>query len=169
MEKHDHGVLGKVTQYGFEYDSSMLFPIARQEGRKALSISEPLLFYGVDRWTAYELSWLNQKGVPQVALGEFEFPCTSPAIIESKSLKLYLNTFNQTCFESIDTVSATIKNDLSKVCGAEVNVTLYRLDEYLPSSLRDYQCIDQLPVSCNQYLPDATVLKCRSTHGSPPL
>ena len=94
-------LLGKATEYVSHYDPNILFPIARQEARNSLSISASALpFTGKDCWTAYELSWLDQQGKPQVRLAEFFFDCNSPAIIESKSFKLYLNSFNQSRFES---------------------------------------------------------------------
>ena len=90
--------LGKSSDYVAQYDPSLLYPIARSESRKALGLNDALPFFGEDIWTGYELSWLNTKGLPQVALIEFCLPCDSPNIVESKSIKLYLNSFNQSHF-----------------------------------------------------------------------
>jgi len=89
----DSSPLGQKTAYVSNYDASLLFPIPRTESRKILKLEKELPFYGQDIWTAYELSWLNTKGKPEVAVAEFFIPCASPNIIESKSFKLYLNSY----------------------------------------------------------------------------
>ncbi|MDB5842388.1 MAG: queF, partial [Herminiimonas sp.] len=92
----DASPLGKPSAYKTEYDPSLLFPIARQGKRDELGISGTLPFFGIDIWNAYELSWLNLRGKPQIAIATITVPADSPNIIESKSFKLYLNSFNQT-------------------------------------------------------------------------
>ena len=96
--------LGKKTAYISRYQRDLLFPIARKTNRTKLGLSGPLPFKGVDIWNAYELSWLNRKGKPVIAIGEFIFPCDSPNLVEAKSFKLYLNSFNNTVFSDVDEV-----------------------------------------------------------------
>ena len=103
MVDHSDTGLGKDTAYADQYDAGLLFPIPRSKARAAEYHSGNLPFFGTDLWTAFEISWLNEQGVPQAAIGEFSFPCTSDAIIESKSFKLYLNSFNQTQYPSMQT------------------------------------------------------------------
>ena len=137
--------LGKASLYPETYQPALLHPIARVESRLELGIQSQLPFVGADLWTAYELSWLNNAGVPQVAIGEFSVLCTSVNIIESKSLKLYLNSLNQTRFESVDAVTQTLQQDLSACCEAEVAVKLFTLDEYTDGGLGSFvgECVDQ--------------------------
>lgn len=155
-------LLGKNTSYQFNYDASVLYPIPRCEGRQLLGIGEKLPFTGVDQWTAYEFSWLNTDGLPQVAIVEFIFPCTALNLIESKSFKLYLNTFNQTIFSNRDKVQQTLFADLSKVCGAPVEITLFEPNTYpIATSVvkqNEFILIDQQLITCTHYLPEASLL-----------
>ena len=115
--------LGRHVDYPREYNASLLFPIARSLGRDALGIrADALPFTGVDRWHAYELSWLDARGKPRVATATFEVPADSPNLVESKSLKLYLNAFNASRFASDDAVRDAIARDLSNAAGAAVSV-----------------------------------------------
>lgn len=157
-------MLGKSTDYVDTYTPSLLFPIARKLNRDALGVSEDNLpFKGQDIWTGYELSWLNSKGKPMVAVATFVFPCQSSHIIESKSFKLYLNSFNQTRFASIEEVHQALTRDLSATVNANVNVTLYRADDHncLPFSALPGECIDDLDIEISSYDIDATSL-CHS-------
>ncbi len=142
------------------YDASLLFAVPRQNNREAIGITSPLPFSGVDLWTAYDLSWLNKKGKPQTAIGELIFPCQSSYIIESKSLKLYLNSFNQTKFQDQQTVRQTISNDLSRVAGEEVTVRLYQADSWQSIMTTPWQgtCLDDLDISINAYQPNPQLL-----------
>lgn len=118
-------VLGKMVNYPQQLDASLLFPIPRIEKRQELGIESPVLpFRGIDIWNAYEISWLNNRGKPQVAVGEFHFPCSSQYLIESKSFKLYLNSFNQSNFPSIEQIRLRLIEDLSKACGETIDVFL---------------------------------------------
>lgn len=122
--------LGKDTVYLQEYSPSLLKGVPRTIGRNELDISqEKLSFHGDDIWTLYELSWLNQNGVPQVAIGETSFNCDSKNLIESKSFKLYLNSLNQSKFNDWNEVKNTIKNDLSNISEGDVDVTLYTIED----------------------------------------
>ncbi|MFT3897451.1 MAG: NADPH-dependent 7-cyano-7-deazaguanine reductase QueF [Thermomonas sp.] len=115
--------LGRHVDYPREYDPSLLFPIARSLGRDALGINaDELPFTGIDRWHAYELSWLDARGKPRVATATFEVPADSPNLVESKSLKLYLNSFNASRFDNDDAVRDAIARDLSNAAGASVAV-----------------------------------------------
>lgn len=98
----------------------MLFPIPRQNKRDELELRGTLPFFGLDIWNAYELSWLNQRGKPQVAIAKVSAPADSPNIIGIKSFKLYLNSFNQTSFDDPDALLALLKQDLSNGFGAPV-------------------------------------------------
>ncbi len=147
--------LGQQTQYVSQYDANLLFPIPRSESRAQLGISDDLPFFGCDIWTGYELSWLNEKGKPQVAVAEFSVPCDSPAIIESKSFKLYLNSLNQTRFANLESVKACLEKDLSEAAGANINVSLCRIDQsaLLIDTTFDGDSIDELDVEVDTYHP----------------
>ncbi|KGQ18386.1 7-cyano-7-deazaguanine reductase [Lysobacter dokdonensis DS-58] len=115
--------LGRAVDYPRHYDPGLLFPIPRAVGRSALSIAgDTLPFVGHDRWHAYELSWLDGRGKPMVATATFTVPADSPHLVESKSLKLYLNSFNSSRFDSADDVRARIASDLARSAGAPVDV-----------------------------------------------
>ena len=118
----DASPLGKPVAYAEHYDPSLLFPILRQGKRDELGLAAGTLpFVGEDVWNAYELSWLNPRGKPEVAVARFVFPADSPCLVESKSLKLYLNAFNQTPMESADALAARLAADLSAAAGAPVH------------------------------------------------
>lgn len=152
--------LGQKTEYVSEYDPELLFPIARVDKWHDLGIeSERLPFHGEDIWNAYELSWLNKKGKPVVAMAEFRLPCSSPNIIESKSFKLYLNSLNQMRYEDAFEVQQVLEADLSKAAGASVTVIIRNVDamESLVVLTPDY-CIDDLDVEVTEYHPNADLL-----------
>ena len=100
----EHSPLGKSSAYADQYDPSLLFPLPRQTNRTGLGIApgQALPFFGADLWTGYELSWLNLRGKPQVALLQAQIPCETPNLIESKSFKLYLNSFNKIVLHKLD-------------------------------------------------------------------
>jgi 7-cyano-7-deazaguanine reductase len=154
--------LGQKTAYVSSYDASLLYPIARSESRKALDISDDLPFYGYDIWTGYVLSWLNLKGKPEVAVAEFKIPCNSPYIIESKSFKLYLNSFNQTRLSGLDEVKNMLEQDLSAVAGVAIKVNLQYLgaSHLLIDVAYDALCLDCLDVDVDvdSYHPDSSLL-----------
>ncbi|GGY68092.1 NADPH-dependent 7-cyano-7-deazaguanine reductase [Cellvibrio zantedeschiae] len=156
----DSSPLGQKSSYVSSYDASLLFPIARAESRKALGLSEQLPFYGHDIWTGYELSWLNLKGKPEVAVAEFVIPFDSPCIIESKSFKLYLNSLNQTKFSGFDEVKTLLLKDLSAAAGADVSVSLHPLRD--SNLLIDFTfnatCIDGLDIEVDAYHPQPDIL-----------
>ncbi|MBV2180387.1 MAG: NADPH-dependent 7-cyano-7-deazaguanine reductase QueF [Castellaniella sp.] len=118
----EHSPLGHATAGSDHYDPALLFPIARTETRAGLDL--PQAPYGSDIWNAYELSWLNAKGKPIVAMGRFTVSADSPNLIESKSLKLYLNSFNEERFEFPDIARQRMFTDLSRACGKPVHVEI---------------------------------------------
>lgn len=146
--------LGRSSDFIDEYMPSLLCPVPRWDARETLELEDTTLpFHGMDIWNAYELSWLNEKGKPQVALAELIVPCTSPNIIESKSLKLYLNSFANSRFESRDRVVATISADLARVAGAPVDVRVMTLREAerQPVWEEHGQLVDTLDVSFEHF------------------
>lgn len=159
--KAQDSLLGKQTQYCSQYDSSLLFPIPRKEKRDELNIdSTNLSFDGLDIWTAYEVSWLNSKGKPIVAIVDFAFPAESEYLIESKSFKLYLNSFNGTRFDNEQSVIDLWEKDLSNACGSVVSVDLRKLefDETLIGKLPGTN-LDNLDIEVTQYSVDSSLLK----------
>lgn len=152
--------LGKETTYTDQYDPSLLFPIARRAAREAIGIGDTLPFFGTDIWNAYELSWLNPRGKPQIAVATFYVPAESPNIVESKSFKLYLGSFAQTRIESIDALRDTLKRDVSATCGASVSVRLFAPGEFdkLELDELDGLSLDRLDLDTDVYHPDPTLL-----------
>src|SRR3954462_10015031 len=120
----DLSPLGKSSAYQTQYAPELLFPIPRQQKRDELQLTGTLPFFGVDIWNAYELSWLNMRGKPQVAIATISAPADSPNIVESKSFKLYLNSFNQTRLVNTDALLALLRDDLAAAFGAAVHITL---------------------------------------------
>lgn len=163
MSEHwqDRVPLGKTIEYVSGYDPSLLCGVPRAAARAPLGVGEgPLPFVGVDVWTAYELSWCLPDGKPVVRLGEFRIPCDSVCLVESKSLKLYLNALNSQCFTDDEMVRELIAADLSRVAGAPVQVQLWKLDEAPPISiLSPGECLDDLPLSGMAGAPDAALLQ----------
>ena len=163
--------LGKTVTYTSKYTPSLLCSLARSDGRAAIGIENNALpFDGVDIWTAYELSWLNLKGKPMVAYGVFIFPCQSVGMVESKSLKLYLNSFNQTPFSSLEDVKKTLMLDLSFAVQASVQVDLYPASTFAqPGRFMGHfpgECIDDIPVEIRQYQVDAELLRVDAAHAA---
>ncbi|MFN4290291.1 MAG: NADPH-dependent 7-cyano-7-deazaguanine reductase QueF [Permianibacter sp.] len=145
-------LLGKTVLYKDQYDPKLLHPVPRALNRAHLPLQQ-LPFTGVDIWNGYELSWLNGKGKPVVALGEFTVPFNSPNLIESKSFKLYLNSFNGTRFDNWQSVQQTMARDLSAAAEANVLVELKPASENLMRSQwpGDGVCLDELDVACDSY------------------
>ncbi|WP_024872480.1 NADPH-dependent 7-cyano-7-deazaguanine reductase QueF [Tolumonas lignilytica] len=144
--------LGQKTDYVAEYCPELLQPVPRQLNRDALNLANILPFHGEDLWTLYELSWLNNKGKPVVAIGEVRIDAGSVNLIESKSFKLYLNSFNQTRFADLTTVRHTLEQDLSQCAQGTVKVTLYPLSE-AAHHIHTFpgECIDDLDIVIDDY------------------
>ncbi|TNI88237.1 NADPH-dependent 7-cyano-7-deazaguanine reductase QueF [Aeromonas sobria] len=152
--------LGQQADYISQYTPSLLQPVPRSLNRDDLQLGDALPFSGCDVWTLYELSWLNAKGKPMVALGEVTIPATSANLIESKSFKLYLNSFNQTRCDSIDAVAAMLTKDLSACAGETVKVTLFPLDQAPHQiALLPGECIDEQDIEVDNYQFDAALLQ----------
>lgn len=157
----DASPLGRPVAYCEQYAPSLLFPIARAGKRAEISVADSALpFVGEDLWNAYELSWLTPKGKPVVALGEFRVPAQSPCLIESKSLKLYLNSFNQTAFDDVEAVRITLERDLSAHAGAPVAVSLRPLDTPGARTLGAPEgvLLDTLDIAIDTYTPTPAFL-----------
>ncbi|MGP9689543.1 NADPH-dependent 7-cyano-7-deazaguanine reductase QueF [Psychrobacter sp. AOP22-C1-C5] len=131
-----HGILGEqTTDYPTEYSPETLYPIARSMGRDVIGWHTEQLTLGVDWWQAFEMSWLNTQGISQVAIARFSIPASSPCIVESKSLKLYLNSINFTEFATWEAVRVLIAKDLSACVQADVTVELFGLENDISSLL----------------------------------
>lgn len=152
--------LGQPSGHPDQYAPSLLFTVPRAPQRAALGIGDRLPFTGVDVWTAYELTWLDTGGKPQVALATLEVPVDSPSIIESKSMKLYLGSFAQTHLAGMTEVAAVIERDLSDACGARVGVALRGASAFDLQSIRELagDSIDDERVACDAYDVDPSLL-----------
>ncbi|CAF2119998.1 unnamed protein product [Rotaria magnacalcarata] len=154
-------LLGKQVKYKDSYDNSLLFPIKRSLNRNKIITQSELPFNGYDLWNCYEVSWLNQKGKPEVRIVHFIVPADSECLIESKSIKLYLNSFNNTKFTSEIEVSDIIQSDLSNVAGLVVEVFLNKLAYYKgqPLKLFDGVLLDEIDVEVSDYQVNSDLLK----------
>ncbi|HDZ47153.1 hypothetical protein LCGC14_0028600 [marine sediment metagenome] len=156
----EHAPLGRDSAYPECYDAGLLYPIPRAANRAPLGIVDGALpFEGEDEWHAFEVSWLNSRGKPIVAVARFRLSASSPNLIESKSWKLYLNSFNQTRFYSREKVMETLANDLAVAAGAEVSVELFDVDatELAPQQLPG-ECVDELDIEVSDYTPSSAHL-----------
>ncbi|MBP0048960.1 NADPH-dependent 7-cyano-7-deazaguanine reductase QueF [Marinobacterium sp. AK62] len=162
MSEHEQvkaSPLGQETAYVNEYDPSLLYPIARDLNWEAKGVKRATLpFRGVDIWNAYEVSWLDRGGKPVVRLAEFRIPANSPNIIESKSFKLYLNSYNLSRFESEADVVASMQRDLSAAAGAQVDVRLSSMSEPVEVCQLKGLCLDELPLNVEHYTPAPELL-----------
>jgi len=150
----DNLTLGKTTSYISKYTPELLQAVPRSLNRDDLAINqEALPFKGEDVWYGYELSWLNTKGKPIVAVAEFRFPCSSPNLVESKSFKLYLNSFNQQKFDHTLAVETALIKDLSATAGSTAQVKLFTVDNCPALNLAPSKalCIDALDIEITDY------------------
>ncbi|TCI02995.1 NADPH-dependent 7-cyano-7-deazaguanine reductase QueF [Corallincola luteus] len=156
--------LGEKTEYRQHYAPELLQPVPRRLNREQIGVTNDLPFHGSDIWTGYELSWLNEKGLPQVAIATFAIPCTSTNLVESKSFKLYLNSFNQHTFSDWATVQMILKQDLSKCAEAEVDVSLATLDSFEKQQITgfDAELIDNQDIDITDYDYQPALLKAGS-------
>jgi len=159
----DLSPLGKTSAYRTDYAPELLFPIPRLGKREELGLQEgaTLPFFGVDIWNAYEISWLNQRGKPQVAIARITVPADSPNIVESKSFKLYLNSFNQTRLDSVVALKTLLQQDLSKAVGANVHIALTQPEEFGMLTMRELDglLLDRLDIEVDNYDPCPEILK----------
>ena len=173
MSRADSSALGKVTPYPDQYDASLLFAIPRAPMRRELGIAGEPPFLGADMWSAFELSWLNLRGKPQVALAHFTVPCESTNLIESKSFKLYLGSFNNTCFVDVEALKARLRVDLSEAAwrgspGADaqpvassIGVRLLLPEQFDRERIHELDGLnlDRLDIECTHYTPAPELLK----------
>lgn len=161
MNTLERSLLGKPACYQAEYDPSLLFSIARLDKRNEIGISGTLPFFGADIWNAYEVSWLNLRGKPQVAIATFIIPADSPNIVESKSFKLYLNSYNQTRLADTDTLWARLKADVSTAVGASVQVRLTLPDAFGSVAFAELKglSLDRLDIEVDSYAPNPSLLR----------
>lgn len=170
MTRPEDSLLGKAAPYKDQYDPTLLFPIPRTGKREEIGLNTKegatLPFLGADLWTAYELSWLNPRGKPQVAIAHVTVPCETPNIIESKSFKLYLNSFNNTKFTDAAEVQARLRADLGeavwrgsgKAGSVGVRLLAPELFDQEPIHEMDGLNIDRLDVDCTRYTPAPELL-----------
>ena len=158
--------LGKKSTYNAHYDPSCLFPVPRAGKRLEIGIDpDNTPFYGFDIWNHYEVSWLNEKGKPVVSLAEIIYDCSSPNIVESKSLKLYFNSLNNTVFKDSSCVEQTIQKDLSVCVGANVTVSIRHLTQENDLSIKagfEGESLDALDVACSVYRVEPGFLSTNS-------
>ena len=166
MSQPEDSLLGKATPYKDQYDASLLYPIPRLAKREEIGVPPTLPFLGADLWTAYEVSWLNPRGKPQVAIAHVTVPCETPNIIESKSFKLYLNSYNNTRFADAAEVQTRLRTDLGeavwrgsgKTGSVGVRLLAPELFDQEPIHEMDGLNIDRLDVECTQYTPAPELL-----------
>lgn len=166
MNTPEQSQLGKSSAYVDQYDASLLFPIPRQAKRDEIGVPVQPPFFGADLWTAFELSWLNTRGKPQIALARITVPAESTHIIESKSFKLYLNSFNNTRIDDVAELQRRLRQDLSAaiwhgdVVKASVGVQLVLPDQFdrEPIHELDGLSLDRLDLDCDQYQPSPALL-----------
>ena len=170
MTQAERSPLGQPVAYADQYDPSLLFPVARLEQRTTLGLSgDRLPFLGADLWTAYELGWLNARGKPQIAIARFVVPCDSTHIVESKSLKLYLNSYSNTRFEGQEQVRERLRADLSAAIWqggpmrASVGVQLLWPEQFERETIQELDglLLDRLDIDCDQYQPNPDLLSAQ--------
>jgi 7-cyano-7-deazaguanine reductase len=162
--------LGQATHYPNQYDPGLLFPIPRTENRLKLGLkpNQALPFVGVDIWNAFELSWLNKKGKPQIALAEFQVPADSPNMIESKSFKLYLNSLNSARFEDENEVREKLITDLSAVAGSKITTRINSTDAAAKKGIQEMNgvLVDRLDIEIDPSLSaDSALLEVNESFG----
>ena len=175
MNLPENSELGKSSAYADQYDAALLFPIARLAKRLEIGVGDAPPFFGADSWTAFELSWLNLRGKPQVALAHFTVPCETPNIVESKSFKLYLNSFNNTRFVDAAEVQARLRADISEAAwrGAPkpsaigIKLLLPELFDLQEVAEFDGLSLDRLDVECTRFTPAPDLLS--AAHDEPPV
>lgn len=155
-------LLGQTTEYVDTYRPDLLTPIPRSLGRDAIGVHD---FRGTDVWRLFEITWINERGLPVAAAGEIRVPATSPCIVESKSLKLYIGSLTQTKIASVEEAARLIARDVSACVGAPVEVLIDDLARWempvtrVPGIVLEAECAD---LECSVYEPDASLLKAAS-------
>lgn len=166
MNTPEQSQLGKASAYVDQYDPSLLFPLPRAPKREEIGITGATPFFGADMWTAFELSWLNARGKPQVALAHFTIPCESTHIVESKSFKLYLNSFNNSRFADASEVLARLRADVGAavwhggpvMAGIGARLVMPESFGFEPLDELDGLNLDRLDIECTRYQPAPDLL-----------
>jgi 7-cyano-7-deazaguanine reductase len=166
MTTPEQSLLGKPAPYIDQYDASLLFPLSRAPKREEVGLRDKLPFFGADLWTAFELSWLTPRGKPQVALAHITVPCETPNIVESKSFKLYLNSFTNSRFASPDEVRDRLRADVSEAVwrgapsAASVGVKLLLPELFDREAVHELDglSLDRLDIECTRYTPAPELL-----------
>ena len=166
MNTPEQSQLGKSSTYVDQYDAALLFPIARRPKRDEIGLAATLPFFGADLWTAYELSWLNARGKPQLAIARITVPAESTHIVESKSVKLYLNSFNNSVFADATAVQTRLREDLSTaiwqggavLSSVGVQLVLPQDFDKEPVHELDGLNLDRLDLECAHYQPAPELL-----------
>jgi 7-cyano-7-deazaguanine reductase len=174
MNTPEHSQLGKASSYVDQYSPDLLYPLSRSTQRQTIGVGDKPLFVGADLWTAYELSWLNMRGKPQIAMARMVVPCESTHLVESKSLKLYLNSFNNTRFADANAVRDGVARDLSQAVWsggpmrAGVGVVLVLPDQFEREPIHELDglSLDRLDIECDRYQPAPDLLRC-ADHENP--
>ena len=174
MNIPEHSQLGKTSTYVDQYTPDLLYPLSRSTQRQTIGVGDKPLFVGADLWTAYELSWLNMRGKPQIAMARIVVPCESTHLVESKSLKLYLNSFNNTRFADANAVRECLVRDLSQavwsggpvLAGVGIVLILPEQFEREPIHELDGLSLDRLDIECDRYQPAPDLLRC-ADHENP--
>ena len=174
MNTPEQSQLGKSSSYVDQYDAALLFPIARRSKRDEIGLTGTLPFFGADLWTAYELSWLNPRGKPQLALARITVPAESTHIVESKSVKLYLNSFNNSVFADADAVQTRLREDLSAavwqggavMSSVGVQLVLPQDFDKEPVHELDGLNLDRLDLECAHYQPAPELLTAQMNEAS---
>jgi 7-cyano-7-deazaguanine reductase len=169
MNTPEQSQLGRPSAYTGEYDPALLFPLPRAQSRDALGLRGAVPFFGADLWTAFELGWLNMRGKPQLALAHFVVPCESVNIIESKSFKLYLNSFSNSRFADAGQVQSRIRDDVNEalwrggVAQSSVGVRLLGPDQFGLEKVHELEGLnlDRLEIECTRYEPAPDLLSAR--------
>ena len=165
MNNHNeaYGELGQSMPYDSEYNPKRLFPIPRAPKWQELGLDpDALPFIGFDTWNHYEVSWLNSKGKPCAATASITYDCCSPNLIESKSLKLYFNSLNQTTFASVAALEACVAEDLAACLENPVVVKILPSQGWHAFEVQprfDGTCVDDLDVACSVYEVEASLLQ----------
>ena len=174
MNIPEHSQLGKTSTYVDQYTPDLLYPLSRSTQRQTIGVGDKPLFVGADLWTAYELSWLNMRGKPQIAMARMVVPCESTHLVESKSLKLYLNSFNNTRFADAAAVRERLESDLSAsvwnggAVRASVGVVLVLPEQFDKEPIQELDglSLDRLDIDCDLYQPAPDLLRC-ADHENP--
>ncbi|MDN5923674.1 MAG: NADPH-dependent 7-cyano-7-deazaguanine reductase QueF, partial [Xanthomonadales bacterium] len=169
MNTPQHSALGQASHYAQTRDPSLLYPIARAQGRAELGLVGKLPFVGLDLWNAYEFSWLDPRGKPHVAMLELRVGADSPALIESKSLKLYLGSYAQTRMADTDALLKYLNADLSAAAGTPIDLQLIRATQFANQQISELhgQVIDDQSLDIDTYGPPDPSLLHVDSHAAP--